>query len=326
MKCHSEKFQRMNFSKAFTSNLFPQVMPSEIFYPLPQPFITHKTFPLDLAISYYDKNEIFLHSVGDIETTVHPFANKWQTKESCDFLSDKIVPHPCQVNVGSKARAEIICSKLRDKIFEDCHWIVDPEQYYEDCMYDVCACKGDMDKCFCPIFASYATECARQGSVSVALRPESVAYHSWDFSFFCRSSNGVSNFPSAVNNVFLYLICKWNLMHFKSSFNSFFFHSLAHQLWGLSVAISCPNGQVFEQCGEACTRTCTDLQSEAPCKWVFARYTVLIKKIPFFLSSLENCLRIWKLTNHFSHLDCYVLKDADAHQDKCLMTIMNVSW
>jgi von Willebrand factor len=102
---------------------------------------------------------------GDIETTVHPFANKWQTKDSCDSLSDKIVPHPCQVNVESKAKAEKICAKLRDKVFADCHLFVDPEEFYEDCMYDVCACKGDTSHCSCPIFASYAAECARQGTV-----------------------------------------------------------------------------------------------------------------------------------------------------------------
>lgn len=97
-----------------------------------------------------------LHSTGDIETTVHPFANKWQTKDSCDFLNDKIVPHPCQVNVENKAKAEKTCAKLRDKVFEDCHLFVDPEEFYEDCMYDTCACKGDVSPCFCPILAAYA--------------------------------------------------------------------------------------------------------------------------------------------------------------------------
>lgn len=110
------------------------------------------------------KTNVF-HFTGDIETTVHSFANKWQTKDSCDFLNDKIVQHPCQANVENKAKAEKTCSKLREKVFEDCHLFVDPEEFYEDCMYDVCSCKGDVSQCFCPIFASYAAECARQGSI-----------------------------------------------------------------------------------------------------------------------------------------------------------------
>lgn len=69
------------------------------------------------------------------------------------------------MNVENKARAEKVCAKLRDKVFEDCHLFVDPEEFYEDCLYDACACKGDISQCFCPIFASYASECARQGTV-----------------------------------------------------------------------------------------------------------------------------------------------------------------
>ncbi|KAL7040824.1 hypothetical protein ACKWTF_000531 [Chironomus riparius] len=149
----------------------------------------------------------FLTPEGDIETTVHPFANKWQTKESCDFISDKIIPHPCQMNPENKAKAEKICSKvLKDKIFEECHLFVDPEPFYEDCMYDMCACKGDASQCACPIMAAYATECARQGT-----------------------------------------ILNWR-------------YQVAE------CAINCPDGQVFDQCGEACSRTCYDLQKDTPCK------------------------------------------------------------
>lgn len=102
---------------------------------------------------------------GDIETNVHSFAMKWQTKDSCDYLTDKIVAHPCQVNVEKRAGAEAICSKLKDKLFAECHLFVEPEEFYEDCIYDVCACKGDMSNCFCPIMASYAAECARRGVI-----------------------------------------------------------------------------------------------------------------------------------------------------------------
>lgn len=33
-----------------------------------------------------------------------------------------------------------------------------------------------------------------------------------------------------------------------------------------STAINCPNGQVFEQCGEVCKRTCYDYQVDVPCR------------------------------------------------------------
>jgi hypothetical protein len=97
---------------------------------------------------------------------VHTFANKWQTVDSCDYLNDKLVPHPCQTNIDRKPKAEKICSKLlKDKAFEECHLFVDPEPFYEDCLYDMCACTSDVNQCACAILASYATECSRQGIV-----------------------------------------------------------------------------------------------------------------------------------------------------------------
>uniref|UniRef100_A0A1I8Q8K8 Hemocytin n=1 Tax=Stomoxys calcitrans TaxID=35570 RepID=A0A1I8Q8K8_STOCA len=106
----------------------------------------------------------FLTPEGDIETAVEPFADKWRTKDTCDFLTETgITPHPCTANPAKRAEAEKHCNWIMDDIFQDCHWSVDTEQYYQDCLYDVCACKDDPAKCFCPILSSYGTECMRQG-------------------------------------------------------------------------------------------------------------------------------------------------------------------
>lgn len=108
----------------------------------------------------------FLTPEGDVESSVASFADKWRTKETCPFISDPInIPHPCQLNMENKPLALTTCTKLKEKLFDDCHWSVDPESFFEDCMYDMCACKMDISKCVCPIFAAYANECARQGVV-----------------------------------------------------------------------------------------------------------------------------------------------------------------
>lgn len=134
---------------------------------------------IDTPASYRDKTkglcgtfnsnqqDDFLTPEGDIESVVEPFADKWRTKESCPYITDTVpVPHPCQVNLENKSKAEKMCSKLKAKIFDDCHWYVDYMPFYEDCLYDVCACKGDdPNSCLCPILSSYAAECARQGVV-----------------------------------------------------------------------------------------------------------------------------------------------------------------
>lgn len=108
----------------------------------------------------------FLTPEGDIESAVAPFADKWRTKETCEYVSNGAdIPHPCQLNMENKEVAIKKCEKIKKTIFEECHWSVDPEPFYEDCLYDVCACKGDIGACMCPVFAAYASECARQGVI-----------------------------------------------------------------------------------------------------------------------------------------------------------------
>lgn len=113
-----------------------------------------------------NEQDDFFTPEGDIESSVSAFANKWRTKESCDYVNDNVnIPHPCQANMENKKKALEVCAKLKGKIFEECHWYVDPEPYYEDCMYDMCACKDDIASCMCSIFAAYASECSQQGSI-----------------------------------------------------------------------------------------------------------------------------------------------------------------
>lgn len=118
----------------------------------------------------FDSNQQndFLTPEGDIESSVASFANKWRTKETCAYVDDDVnVPHPCQANLENKQMAIDVCKKLKSKIFDDCHWYVDPESYYEDCLYDICAAasKGDITASMCTIFAAYANECSQQGSI-----------------------------------------------------------------------------------------------------------------------------------------------------------------
>ena len=46
--------------------------------------------------------------------------------------------------------------------YADCHRMVDAEQFYLDCLYDVCSCEAKLSDCLCPSVASYAKECARK--------------------------------------------------------------------------------------------------------------------------------------------------------------------
>ncbi|KAJ8974052.1 hypothetical protein NQ317_002298, partial [Molorchus minor] len=65
--------------------------------------------------------------------------------------------------VKNKSTAEKHCLKIKSQLFKDCHWFVDPEKFYQDCLYDMCSCEFKVSRCLCPIVANYASECSRKG-------------------------------------------------------------------------------------------------------------------------------------------------------------------
>ncbi|XP_050345304.1 hemocytin [Nymphalis io] len=112
-----------------------------------------------------NQKDDFLTPEGDVEQSALAFANKWKTREFCDDVITKEPEHPCKANIENKESAEKYCSKLKSKLFESCHWFVDVQPYYEDCLYDMCACAGDVSRCLCPVLGDYGAACARSGAL-----------------------------------------------------------------------------------------------------------------------------------------------------------------
>ncbi|KAK2585761.1 hypothetical protein KPH14_010370 [Odynerus spinipes] len=110
-----------------------------------------------------NQKDDFITPDGDIEQSVTLFANKWKTSEQCLGVHDKEPKHPCDLNPQKYASAEQYCSKLYTEIFSDCHWYVEPEIFYKDCLYDMCACTTNIKTCLCPILSAYAKDCAAAG-------------------------------------------------------------------------------------------------------------------------------------------------------------------
>ncbi|XP_043682227.1 hemocytin isoform X2 [Vespula pensylvanica] len=107
-----------------------------------------------------NQKDDFITPDGDIEQVVTLFANKWKTNEQCLDVHDREPKHPCDLNPQKRALAEEYCSKLYTDIFSGCHWYVEPEVFYKDCLYDMCACTTDIKTCFCPVLSAYAKDCA----------------------------------------------------------------------------------------------------------------------------------------------------------------------
>ncbi|XP_015177061.1 PREDICTED: hemocytin [Polistes dominula] len=110
-----------------------------------------------------NQKDDFITPDGDIEQVVTLFANKWKTNEQCLDVHEREPKHPCDLNPQKREFAKEYCSKLYTDIFADCHWYVEPEVFYKDCLYDMCTCTTDIKKCFCPILSAYAKDCAAAG-------------------------------------------------------------------------------------------------------------------------------------------------------------------
>lgn len=88
-----------------------------------------------------NQKDDFLTPENDVEKSVTPFANKWKTLEKCNDIPESLSKDPCEVNVQNKPTAEMYCRRIKSELFKECHFYVDPEPYYKDCMFDMCSCE-----------------------------------------------------------------------------------------------------------------------------------------------------------------------------------------
>uniref|UniRef100_A0A670ICQ7 Mucin 2, oligomeric mucus/gel-forming n=1 Tax=Podarcis muralis TaxID=64176 RepID=A0A670ICQ7_PODMU len=91
------------------------------------------------------------------------FGNSWKKDTACPDVD--VDPEPCEKKPHRKSWAEKECSLIKSVVFEECHSKVAPDQYYEACVHDACACDSGGDcECFCTAVAVYAQECLKAGA------------------------------------------------------------------------------------------------------------------------------------------------------------------
>ncbi|XP_070558483.1 von Willebrand factor-like [Ptychodera flava] len=109
---------------------------------------------------------------GPPATNAIEFSDSWKlyshcgethnTQDSCSF-----VPH-------RRAWATKQCCILKSDIFKPCHAEVDYTPFYDNCVFDSCACDSGGDcECLCTALAAYAQECNMHG-VSVRWRSQEL--------------------------------------------------------------------------------------------------------------------------------------------------------
>ncbi|XP_072179196.1 uncharacterized protein [Diadema setosum] len=107
-----------------------------------------------------------------VETSAVAFADGWKKLSSCPTTLEPT--DPCVINPTRKLWSEYSCALIKQSLFEPCHDRVDPQRYYENCVFDTCACnRGGDCECLCTAITAYAKECNEQG-VSIPWRTSDV--------------------------------------------------------------------------------------------------------------------------------------------------------
>ncbi|XP_069660133.1 mucin-5AC [Haliaeetus albicilla] len=103
-------------------------------------------------------NNDFTTRSQSVVGNVLEFANSWKVSSNCPNANR--TKDPCTANPYRKAWAQKQCSIITSKVFTKCHSQVEPNEYYQACVDDACACDTGGDcECFCTAVAAYAQAC-----------------------------------------------------------------------------------------------------------------------------------------------------------------------
>ncbi|XP_042740405.1 mucin-5AC [Lagopus leucura] len=103
-------------------------------------------------------NNDFTTRSQSVVGNVLEFANSWKVSSTCPNANQ--TRDPCTANPYRKSWAQKQCSIITSEVFAKCHSQVEPNEYYQACVDDACACDTGGDcECFCTAVAAYAQAC-----------------------------------------------------------------------------------------------------------------------------------------------------------------------
>ncbi|XP_065603291.1 mucin-5AC-like [Cyrtonyx montezumae] len=103
-------------------------------------------------------NNDFTTRSQSVVGNVLEFANSWKVSSTCPNANQ--TKDPCTANPYRKSWAQKQCSIITSEVFAKCHSQVEPNEYYQACVDDACACDTGGDcECFCTAVAAYAQAC-----------------------------------------------------------------------------------------------------------------------------------------------------------------------
>ncbi|XP_018422829.1 PREDICTED: mucin-5B-like [Nanorana parkeri] len=117
------------------------------------------------------KNDFTTRSQCLVED-VKEFRDSWKISTDCPEVY--ISKEPCAIHPYRMPWAQKKCYIIKSDVFARCHAEVNPQEYYEACVRDTCACDTGGDcECYCTAVAAYAQACS-EACVCVEWRTDTV--------------------------------------------------------------------------------------------------------------------------------------------------------
>lgn len=143
---------------------------------------TYKGVVCGLCGNYNDKmQDDLIPKDGGKPVSPPDFGNSWKVAEipGCNGGCKGVCPK-CDINQKVQYEQKDFCGIIKDPSgpFRDCHAKVNPDEYFEDCIFDVCLYKGRKDV-LCQAVASYTDACQN----------EQAKVYNWRTAQFCREFN-----------------------------------------------------------------------------------------------------------------------------------------
>ncbi|CAH2247941.1 c-binding -like [Pelobates cultripes] len=120
-----------------------------------------------------DRRDDTVNLAGQKEDNSISYGNGWQVPSDTHCSLDSDQKFDCSDDVRRKIESYESCGIMLpfDGIFQRCHLIVDPREYFVNCYYDMCALQLDPHT-LCIHIQSYADACQEAGAIVLPWRKE----------------------------------------------------------------------------------------------------------------------------------------------------------
>ncbi|NXG04623.1 ZAN protein, partial [Sakesphorus luctuosus] len=111
-----------------------------------------------------DPNDDNIKPNGDIASSSTDLGESWLVPENNTLCSSGGTEEQCDPVLESEAKKNTACGMITDPtgIFKDCHTKVPPENFFENCVYDICFTGGQATS-LCYGLQAYAESCVNAG-------------------------------------------------------------------------------------------------------------------------------------------------------------------